>query len=101
MVDAIRKPNPLEIGNEMSPVFIIFFAFIMLIDGFQAVANNKIVFVVLIIDQIAPGEGSLIQVPGEDFLVEAEFFKAIDLIAQYANIGKLFSLPLEVCYSFV
>ena len=95
VVDAVGKPDPLYVGQELGPLRIVAVALVALDDGVQGLTDDDVVLVVLGEDDVPPGERGLAQVVNQLLLGRGQGLESLDLVAKDLNVGELVDLPLE------
>ena len=95
MMNAVAEPYPFGIDHELLPTGILAIAFVMLHNIFKGFANQKIVLVILVPDDIMPGAGRLAEVVEKFFLLKAQVLKTRDAVPQNLKVGELVGQDLE------
>ena len=68
VVNTVREKYPFGIHLNCFPIFAAFFACVVFHDGFKQFADTQVVFILLIVNDIATGIGCFIQVVSQFFL---------------------------------
>ena len=95
MVDTVSKPQTLRVLDQFQEVLVFAVAGVRADNRRQQLANTQVMLVILVVDDVAPGEGRLRQVIGQLFLVERQIAKARYLVAQYLDIGEASNADVE------
>ena len=88
LVDAVGKPYTFGIDLELAPFGRIAVAFVRVINGLVGFADGQVVFAMLVVDDVAAGQGGFGEVVDQRFLAQVEFVPAGQFVAQYLQIGK-------------
>ena len=88
VVYAVREPYALHVGHKVLPILGRLVALIVGIHCLQHLANDEVVASVLVEQDVASLQGSLLEVIHEFLLVEGQFVKSLHLVTKHLDIGK-------------
>ena len=93
VVDAVGKPNPLEIDFKCLPPHSIPVSLIGQVDVFEKPAHPQVVAVVLVIHDVATAQSSHVEAVHQGLLLGAQLVPARDLVTDDFEVCKLFRFP--------
>ena len=96
VMDAVAEKHAFGVDQEVLPLLALAFAFVVLEDVLEDMADFQIVFEILVPGNVAARLGSFRKVIDVGFLLEAQFVPARHLVAQYLDVSKFVDGILEL-----
>ena len=93
VVDAVGKPNALQVHLKCLPSHRVAVAFVGGVNVFEQPTDAEVVTVVLVVHDVATAEARHVEAVDQRLLLGAELLPARDLVTDNFQIGKLFRLP--------
>ena len=94
-MNAVGKPNALEIGLETVPPFGRLVALKAIVDGLEQVTNAQVVTVVLVVHHVPTAQSRLVQAIDQRPLLRGKLVPSGHLVPNHFEVRELFGLPNE------
>ena len=95
VVNAVGKPNALEVGLEAVPAIGRLVTLEACVDGFEQVTDAQVVPVVLVVHHVPTAQSRLVQAVHQRPLLRGKLVPSGHLVPNHLEVRKLFGLPNE------
>src|SRR5262245_49263633 len=95
VMDAVREPDALQVHHERAKIGGVAVARVVLEDFLERALDREVVAVLLVEDDLAAAERSLVQIVEERFGLAVEAVEARNSVAQHRNVREALRLEVE------